>query len=62
MKSLLTRHLERMHANSPPGHVFALDWSGLQSPEICFYALWEGKELLGFGALKELNPTSGEIK
>jgi putative acetyltransferase len=42
--------------------VFALDWSGLQQPEISFYALWEGEELLGFGALKELGPDAGEIK
>jgi putative acetyltransferase len=51
-----------MHANSPPGHVFALDWSGLQKPEISFYAAWEGEELLGVGALKELEPGLGEIK
>ena len=62
VKALLTRHLEGMHANSPPGHVFALDWSGLQKPEISFYALWEREELLGFGALKELDSSSGEIK
>lgn len=62
IKALLARHLEGMHANSPPGHVFALDWSGLQKPEISFYALWEDDELLGFGALKELGPHSGEIK
>ncbi len=62
VKALLTRHLEGMHASSPPGHVFALDWSGLQQPEISFYALWEGGELLGIGALKELDPRSGEIK
>jgi putative acetyltransferase len=62
VKALLTRHLEGMHANSPPGHVFALDWSGLQTPEISFYALWEGEDLLGFGALKELDPRAGEIK
>ena len=62
IKTLLTRHLEGMHANSPPGHVFALDWSGLQKPAISFYALWDGDELLGFGALKELDSSSGEIK
>ena len=62
VKALLARHLEGMHANSPLGHVFALDWSGLQAPEISFYTLWEGEELLGFGALKELDPCSGEIK
>jgi putative acetyltransferase len=62
VKALLTRHLEGMHAHSPPGHVFALDWSGLQQPAITFYALWEGEELLGVGALKELAPDAGEIK
>ena len=62
VKALLARHLEGMHANSPPGHVFALDWSGLQRPEISFYALWEDEEILGFGALKELGPRAGEIK
>jgi putative acetyltransferase len=62
VKALLTRHLEGMHANSPPGHVFALDWSGLQEPGISFYALWDGEDLLGFGALKELEPRAGEIK
>ena len=62
VKALLTRHLEGMHANSPAGHVFALDWSGLQQPEISFYALWEGEDLLGVGALKELEPGAGEIK
>src|SRR5262245_24982290 len=62
VKALLTRHLEGMHASSPPGHVFALDWSGLQKPEISFYALWDGEELLGVGALKEIDAASGEIK
>jgi putative acetyltransferase len=62
VKTLLTRHLEGMHANSPPGHVFALDWSALQKPEISFYALWEGEDLLGVGALKELESGAGEIK
>lgn len=62
VKALLARHLEGMHANTPPGHVFALDWSGLQKPEISFYALWDGDDLLGVGALKELGPRAGEIK
>jgi putative acetyltransferase len=62
VKALLARHLQGMHANTPPGHVFALDWSALQKPEISFYTLWESDELLGVGALKELGPRAGEIK
>ena len=62
VKALLTRHLEGMHANSPAGHVFALDWSGLQKPEVSFYTVWDGEELLGLGALKELDARAGEVK
>jgi len=62
VKALLTQHLERMHQHSPQGHVFALDWSGLQTPDVSCYALWDGEELLGIGALRELEPRLGEIK
>jgi len=62
VKALLKRHLEGMRENSPPGHVFALDWSGLQKPDISFYTIWEGSELLGCGALKDLGQGAGEIK
>ena len=37
-KALLGLHLAGMHANSPPGHVFALDLSGLKAP-CCHAAL-----------------------
>ncbi len=62
VKNLLRLHLEGMHANSPPGHVFALDWSSLQKPEISFYTLWDGDDILGCGALKDLGNRTGEIK
>jgi putative acetyltransferase len=62
VRALLRRHLEGMHANSPRGHAFALDWSGLQRPDISFYTLWEDAALLGCGALKALDQVSGEIK
>jgi putative acetyltransferase len=60
--ALLRRHLEGMHASSPPGHVFALDLTGLKAPGISFYTAWEGDALLGMGALKELDGATGEIK
>lgn len=62
VKALLRRHLVGMHASSPPGHVFALDWSGLRQPDVDLYALWKGDDLLGVGALKELDPRTGEVK
>lgn len=60
--SLLRLHLAGMHASSPPGTVYALDVSGLSQPSIRFVTAWDGEHLLGMGALKTLDPWSGEIK
>jgi putative acetyltransferase len=35
---------------------------GLRSPEITFWTGWDGEQLLGCGALKELDRFHGEIK
>jgi putative acetyltransferase len=51
-----------MHEASPPGTVYALDLSGLQQPSISFFTVWEDDELLGCGAIKQLDPRSGELK
>lgn len=59
---LLRIHLAGMHRSSPKDSVFALDLSGLQSPDIRFLTAWEGNKLLGCGALKELSGDSGELK
>ena len=61
-RSLLAIHLADMHANSPPGSVFALDLSGLQEPEVAVWSLWDKDDLLGIGALKALGGDAGEIK
>ena len=60
--ALLRQHLEGMHANSPPGSVFALDLTELKAPGISFFTAWDGDALLGIGALKALDAVSGEIK
>src|SRR5437763_10325571 len=59
---LLREHVRSMHLHSPPESVHALDLDGLRRPEITFWTAWEGGELLGCGALKELDNTHGEIK
>lgn len=61
-RELLRLHLQGMHANSPPGHVFALGLSGLQVPEVTVWSAWKGDEICGIGALKQLDAGSGEIK
>lgn len=59
---LLLEHLEHIHEIMPPESVHALDIEALRSPDITFWTAWEGDELLGCGALKELDSRSGEIK
>src|SRR5438045_9196708 len=59
---LLKEHLAAMFVHSPPQSVHALPIESLRSPDITFWSVWENGELLGCGALKELNPQHGEIK
>lgn len=59
---LLREHLEHMHEITPPESVHALDLEALRSPDITFWSAWEGDELLGCGALKQLDSKTGEIK
>ena len=59
---LLNEHLQSMHALSPPESVHALDLDKLRKPGITFWSAWEGEDLLGCGALKELDRTHGEVK
>ena len=61
-RSLLTLPLAGMHANSPPGHVFALDLSGLQAPGVTVWTARENDKTIGIAALKELGDGSGELK
>jgi putative acetyltransferase len=59
---LLREHLQSMYLHSPPESVHALDVESLRKPEITFWTIWQDSELMGCGALKELNSTHGEIK
>lgn len=51
-----------MHEISPPESVHALGLERLRAPDITFWSAWEGDELLGCGALRELDSNSGEVK
>jgi putative acetyltransferase len=62
VRALLALHLSGMHASSPPGHVFALDLSGLADPRIAVWSAWAGEALCGIGALKDLGAAAGEVK
>ncbi|KQL50429.1 acetyltransferase [Heyndrickxia shackletonii] len=59
---LIMEHLQGMALNSPPESIHALNLEQLQKPEITFWSAWEGNELTGCGALKELDRHHGEVK
>jgi putative acetyltransferase len=60
--ALLNEHLQHMHELSPPESVHALDLEKLRHPSITFWTAWDGTELLGCGALKQLSAQSAEVK
>ncbi|WP_287520548.1 hypothetical protein [Okeania sp. SIO2C2] len=43
-------------------HDFDYYLEALRSPEITLWSAWEGDELLGCGALKELDSITGQVK
>src|SRR5689334_10377798 len=59
---LLREHLENMAKNSPPESMHALSLDELRQHDITFWTVWDGDELLGCGALKQLSGEHGEIK
>lgn len=67
IRQLLAVHLAQMRSQSPADSVHALDLSGLQQPNVTLFSAWRtnaagDEELLGCGALKELNVRHAEIK
>ena len=62
VQELLREHLRSVALHSPPESVHALDIEGLRQPEVTFWTVWEDGELLGCGALKELDAGHAEIK
>jgi putative acetyltransferase len=59
---LLQEHMRAMESVSPPESRHALDVEGLRQPDIIFWSAWDGSELAGCAALKELDRRLGEVK
>lgn len=58
---LLAHHLEELRSVMGE-HAQALDASGLSAASVTFWTAWHNDELAGFGALKQLDETHGEVK
>jgi putative acetyltransferase len=59
---LLHEHLQSVALHSPPESVHALGLEALRNPDITFWSVWQDSELMGCGAIKELDSRHGEIK
>lgn len=62
VQALLAMHFGNMRSISPHRACHVLPLEGLKDPAITLWAAREGGELVGVGALKELEPTHGEVK
>lgn len=62
VQALVAEHLAGMHGHSPPGHVHALAIGDLRATGVTFWTAWVDGVLGGCGALKELDPFTGEVK
>ncbi|MBW5447226.1 GNAT family N-acetyltransferase [Cohnella sp. CFH 77786] len=60
--AFIAEHLRNMHLHSPTESVHALDLDELKQPDITFWSAWDQGELVGCGALKELDALHGEVK
>ncbi len=60
--ALLADHLDCMAQVSPPESRHALNLEGLRQPGITFWTVWTEGQLAACGALKEIDPSHGELK
>jgi putative acetyltransferase len=59
---LLTEHLRALAEVTPMESRHALNLDELRKPDVTFWAVWQGNEVVGCGALKRLDAAHGEIK
>ena len=62
VQRLLAHHFVSARAETAPGSAHALDLSGLKSPDVHFWAAWDGETVIGIGALKRWSESHGEVK
>ena len=60
--AFLEEHLRQMRSITPLESKHALDLEALRQPEVTFWSVLDGDELVGCGALKRLEATHGELK
>ncbi len=62
VRALLERHLTFCLSETPPEHSFALDSGELLDPAVTFFSYRDGGDVLGIGAIRELDAAHAELK
>jgi putative acetyltransferase len=62
VRELLAHHLAFTNSQSPPEDVHTLDVDGLRDPAVTVFGFRSNGELLGVGALKQLDERHAEVK
>jgi putative acetyltransferase len=60
--ALLEEHLVEMRSITPLESKHALDLDSLRAPGITFWTVWDDDQLVGCGAIKELDAEHAELK
>jgi len=60
--AMLDEHFAGMHEVSPPGSCHVMDRASIREHGVTVWTAWEGDDLLGCGALKEIDLEHGEVK
>jgi putative acetyltransferase len=60
--AMIQTHVTRARAETAPCSAHALDLSGLKSPDVSVWTMWDDTALVGTGALKRLSSDHGEVK
>ena len=59
---LIAFHISEMRRWTPPEKIHAMPRERLGEPDVAFFSAWQGDDLAGCGALKQLAPDHGELK
>lgn len=60
--ALIREHIAVMEPTAPPESRHALDLDGLRQSDITFWSMWDGEQLAGIGAMRQLSQHHAEIK
>ena len=60
--ALLKHHFDTNISVTPKGSAHVFDILRLKQPDVRFWSVWENQQLLGTGALKQINAGDGEVK